>query len=93
MESAANSHTTKDDIIHLMHLNKEPTVQRHWSNLYRVLKRAELDARKLAGEHSEAANPLDCLAELFNDYKTFQPQNAMVKNISVNGQPVKKHLY
>ncbi len=46
-----------------MNLYKESTAQRHWSNLYGVFKRAELYAQKSAGEHSEAANHLDCLAE------------------------------
>jgi hypothetical protein len=60
-----------------------------------VLKRAELDARKSTGEHSKVANPLECLAELFNDYNNFRPQNAMVQYISngTSGQPVKKQPY
>jgi hypothetical protein len=56
--------------------------QRHWSDLHGILKRAELDARKSNGEHLEAANPLDCLAELFNNYRSFRPQNAMVQYVS-----------
>ena len=94
-DAAANSHTTKDDIIRLMHLFKEPVAQRHWSNLYGVLKRAELDARKSHGEHSEIANPLDCLAELFNDYENFRPQNAMVQYVASASHeaPVKKQPY
>ena len=66
-EACANNQTTKDDIVRLMHLFKEPMAQRHWSNLFGVLKRAELDARKSNGQHSEAANPLDSLAEIYND--------------------------
>jgi len=93
VKAAANNHTTKNDIARLMHLYKEPSAQCHWSNIYGVLKRAELDARKSNGEVAEAANPLDCLAEIFNDYSTFMPQNAMVKYVSVNGNPVKKQPY
>jgi len=29
---------------------------------------------------------------LFHDDEIFQPQNVIVKDVSVNGQPVKKHL-
>ncbi len=85
----------KDDIVHLMHLFKEPLAQRHWSNPFGVLKRSELDARKSNGQHSEAANPLDALAEIYNDYKNFQPENAMVNYVSVdmNSMPVKKQPY
>jgi len=70
-DAAANSHTTKDDIIRLMHLFIEPAAQRPRTNVNGVLKRAELDARKSNGELSEAANPFDCLAEIFNDYDNF----------------------
>ncbi len=70
-DAAVNSQTTKNDIIRLVHLFKEPAAQRHWSDLNRILKRSELDARKTNGEYSEAANPLPCLAELFNDYHSF----------------------
>jgi hypothetical protein len=52
-----------------------------WSNHYRVLNRAQLDARRTSGPASDAANPLSCLAELFNDYEHFQPQNLMVAYI------------
>ncbi len=63
--------------------------------MYGVLKRAELDARKSNGEHSEAANPLDYLAEIFNDYENFCPQNAMVRYVSsgTGSPPVKKQPY
>ncbi len=44
------------------------------------------------GAQSEAANALSCLAEIYNDYDSFHPQNLMVKYISpgVNRRPVKK---
>jgi hypothetical protein len=53
-----NTQTTKDDIVHLIHLFKEPSVQKHWCNLCRVLSRAELDSRKAAEVYNKAANPL-----------------------------------
>jgi len=78
-----------------MHLFKEPAAQRHWTNVNGVLKRAKLDARKSNGELSEAANPFDCLAEIFNVYDNFRPQNAMVQYVSNGSQemPVKNQPY
>jgi hypothetical protein len=91
-ETAASGQTTKDDIVRLIHLFKEPMAQRHWSNLYSVLSRPELDARKSSREYSESSNPLEFLAELFNDYDRFQPQNLMVQyvNAAPHSRPVKK---
>jgi hypothetical protein len=43
-EAATKVITTKDDIARLHHLFKDPGAQRHWTNLYAVLGRAELDA-------------------------------------------------
>jgi hypothetical protein len=87
--------TTKDDVAHLLHLFKEPVAQRHWTNLYAVLTRPELDARKSSGEYAEAANPLESLAEIFNDYEDFEPQNLMVKYVTLaaHAPPVKKFPY
>jgi hypothetical protein len=59
--------------------------QRNWSNLYGsnlygVLSRAELNA---------------CLAQCFNDYESFQPQNFMVHYVchSPNSLPTKNQQY
>jgi hypothetical protein len=54
-----------------------------------VLSRAQLDACRIAGSLSDSANPLNCLAELFNNYSELQPQNEMVKyvNDAVTGIP------
>jgi hypothetical protein len=84
--------TTKDDIARLMHLFKYPGAQVHWSNHYGVLNREQLDARRTSGPASDAANPLSCLAELFNDYAEFCPQNLMVAYVHdpAVGRPVKK---
>jgi hypothetical protein len=91
--SASNNQTTKDDIARLIHLFKEPGAQMHWSNHYGVLNRAQLDARRTAGPQSDAANPLSCLAEMFNDYNEFQPQNLMIKYVhdDATGAPKKKN--
>jgi len=62
--------------------------QRHWTNLYGVLSRNQLDARKTSGEHSEAARPLSYLAEMFNDYQGFRPQNVMVTYVSAGPNQV-----
>jgi hypothetical protein len=71
----------KDDIARLIHLFKHPGAQVHWSNHYGVLNRIKLDAWHSSGPASNAANPLSCLAELFNNYEEFQPQNLMVAYI------------
>jgi hypothetical protein len=93
-EAATKVITTKDDIARLLHLFKDPGAQRHWTNLYAVLGRAELDARKASEEYSEDANPLEHLAEMFNDYDTFCPQNVMVQYVAgPGGSPVKKSPY
>jgi hypothetical protein len=51
--------------------------------------------RKSGGEYGVSANPLASLAEIFNDYNQFQPQNLMLEYItSSNGSiPVKKFPY
>ncbi len=56
-----------------------------------VLSHAELDARKSSGEYVVAANPLTSLAEIYNHYNRFQPQNLMVKYIipTPGAHPVK----
>ena len=94
-EAAVTAQTSKDDIVRLLHLFKEPRAQRHWTNLYSVLSRPELDARKSGREYSESANPLEFLAEIFNDYNSFQPQNLMVQYVSQspNSRPIKKFPY
>jgi hypothetical protein len=59
-----------------------------------VLGRAELDARKASEEYSEDANLLEHLAEMFNDYDAFCPQNVMVQYVAgPGGSPVKKSPY
>jgi len=90
-EVAASSQNTKDDIARLLHLFKEPMAQIHWTNLFGILNRAQLDARKSAGHVSDAANPLSCLAQIYNDYDTFTPQNLMVQYVAGGrDRPVKK---
>jgi hypothetical protein len=81
-EVAASSQNTKDDIAWLLHLFKEPMAQIHWTDLFGILNRAQLDARKSAGHVSDAANPLSCLAKIYNDYDAFTPQNLMVQYVA-----------
>jgi hypothetical protein len=94
-ENQRDKNTTKDDIACLLHLYKDPMAHCHWSNLYGVLSRAELDARKSTGPQAEAENPLNSLVECFNDYETFQPQHVMVEYVSAspNMLPVKRQPY
>jgi hypothetical protein len=89
-DAAVSNQTNKDDIARLIHLFKEPGAQVHWTNLNGILNREQLDARRSTGPQSEAANPLAYLAEMFNDYNNFTPQNLMVRYISSgSGRPVK----
>jgi hypothetical protein len=37
--------------------------------------------RKFSAEYSEAANLLESLAEIFNDYRSFEPQNLIAQYI------------
>jgi hypothetical protein len=62
--ASVTNHTTKDDIVRLLHLFKEPRAQRHWTNLHGVMNRAELDSRKAPAVYAEASNPLCHLAEI-----------------------------
>jgi hypothetical protein len=93
--ATVSTQSTKDDIVRLIHLFKEPVAQRHWTDLYSVLSRPELDARKSGGEYAIAANPLAALAEIFNDYDRFQPQNLMLQYVTKEpgSRPVKKFPY
>ena len=57
-----------------------------------------MDARKTTGKAGEAANAMSCLAEIFNDYVGFTPQNLMVAYHTIpdrNGNmvTVKKNPY
>ncbi len=93
--SAHNTHTSKDDIVQLIHLFKEPSVQRHWTKLHGIMKRADLDTRKTPPAYAEGANPLSYLAEVFNNYDEFMPQNLMVEYSSagIYLPPMKKNPY
>jgi hypothetical protein len=92
VSATANSASTKDDIARLIHLYKEPLAQRHWTDLYSVLTRSELDARKSDGNYGVPANTLSSLVDIFNDYDNFVPQNLMLQYVtSQQGlRPVKK---
>ena len=94
-QSLREAQTTKDDIVRLLHLFKEPSVQKHWTNLHGVMKRADLDARKSPAIYAAGSNPLNFLAEMYNDYDEFCPQNVMVQYspMGPNLPPVKKQPY
>ena len=51
-EAVAKIMTTKEEGVHLIHFFMEPAAQRHWTNLYTVLSRVELDARKSSEDYS-----------------------------------------
>jgi hypothetical protein len=53
--------------------NNTGEVQSYGANISRV----ELDARKSGSSLSDATNPLDMPAEIFNNYEEFTPQHAM----------------
>jgi len=94
-QNQRDSNTTKDDTAWLLHLYKDLMAQRHWSTLYGILSRAELDGRKSTGVQSKATNPLCYLAEQFNDYESFQAQNLMAQYVcpGPNMVPVKRQPY
>ncbi len=77
--SARNTQMSKDDIVRLIHLFKEPSVLRHWMNLHGIIKRADLDARKAPPAYAKSANPLSYLVEMFINNEEFIPQNLMVE--------------
>jgi hypothetical protein len=84
--SSRAANVTKDDLARLIHLFKEPVAQQHWTKFNGAnMSRVELDARKSSSSLSEAANPLDMLAEIFNDYDEFTPQHAMLEYTSRDG--------
>lgn len=71
-----------------MHLYKEPSAQQYWTKFNGAnIARSELDARKSGSSLSEAANPLDSLADLFNNYEDFTPQHAMLEYTCRDGNP------
>jgi hypothetical protein len=53
------------------------------------MSRSELDARKSGSSLAEAANPLDSLAAMFNNYEDFTPQHAMLEYIYRDGYPAR----
>jgi hypothetical protein len=89
--AAENLASTKDDIARLIHSFKEPLAQRHWTDLYSVLTRSKIDARKSGGNYAVPANPLASVAEIFNDYNNCVPQNLMLQYLTSQqgSRPVK----
>ena len=70
-------------------------MQCHWTNLHGIMKRADLNAHKAPPAYAKGANPLSYLAEMFNDYEEFMPQNLMVEYSSpgIHLLPVTKNPY
>lgn len=72
--------TSKDDLCRLAELRKFPGALAHWSRTESSLTREQLDARHSrtpsgrAGTLADEADPYGCLAEIFNDYHSFDPQ-------------------
>lgn len=59
------------------------------------MKRADLNAHKAPPAYAKGANPLSYLAEMFNNYEEFTPQNIMVEYSSprIHLPPLKKNPY
>ncbi len=94
-EASINAQNMKDDIARLLHLFKEPVAQVHWSNLYGVLNRAELDARRTEGPLSDAANALSCLVEIFKNYESFARRTSwlnMFLQVEISARSRELHL-
>mmetsp|Transcript_19960 Transcript_19960/g.33409 ORF Transcript_19960/g.33409 Transcript_19960/m.33409 type:complete len:223 (-) Transcript_19960:953-1621(-) len=67
--------TTKDDRARLLHLYVDPAAQGLWTEAYGVMDRVTLDARNSA----DTVSSWDRLAEMFNDYDTYNYQNLSVQ--------------
>jgi hypothetical protein len=84
----------KNDLVRLLELRKYPEAQVFWTATEASYNRRILDARKsssapnLAGTGSLAddSDPYGQLAEIFNDYKEFTSQNALIQYHCVNGK-------
>jgi len=91
--------THKDDLARLLHLYKDPDMQIAWTQTTATMSRAQLDARHSSAPNADASgtlgdhsSPWETLAERFNDYAEFTPQNATVKYIAATSMfalPVK----
>ncbi len=75
-------------ISRLPHLFKEPMVQCHWTNVYSILSRYQLDSEKTTGVQSAVASSLSCLTELHNDYETSEYNSS-----GPNQRPVERQLF
>ena len=84
----------KDDLCRLLELKNFPDAQMRWTSAMEPMDRRTLDARNSnvasdssgRGFLSDDADPYGGLAEIFNNYDTFTPQNRLIKYI--NNQPV-----
>ncbi len=81
----------KDDLARLLHLYKDPDMQIAWTQTASTMTRLQLDARHSttpdaggAGTLGDHATPWETLAERFNDYAEFTPQNESVRYIAAS---------
>jgi hypothetical protein len=69
--------TTKDDLARLLHLRVDPGAAADWTSALREKTRAQLDVINSA-EQAADADPYNRLAEKFNNYDTYNYQNACI---------------
>lgn len=83
---ARKENTSKEDLVRLLHLRKEPCAQLAWSRTEEALARRALDARNSidaptasgVGSLADEADPFGELASIFNNYDAFCPCNDFV---------------
>ncbi len=85
-KTSANIQMTKVCEVCLMHLFKKLVVQVHCRNHFVFSNRAQLDHCQSTGPSSYADPLLSWLANIFNDYSSFQPQIVIVSNKQTNKQ-------
>ncbi|KAJ1413442.1 hypothetical protein B484DRAFT_170388 [Ochromonadaceae sp. CCMP2298] len=85
--------TTKDDMVRLLSLRTDCCAQMHWANAAEGHgSRGVTDARNssaapdgMGGSMAEPADPYGSLADIFNNYVEFTPENQLI--VYVDGKP------
>lgn len=77
-----SENTNKHDRARLLHLYKDPRAQMAWTGAYNPLSRKDLDSPARTSQY------FDTLASMFNDYKSYTYQNAVVKYDLRTGRPM-----
>lgn len=98
IEKQRKDAVSKDDLVRLLELKKLPAAQALWKQTEETMSRRVLDARKstdapggtASSSLADDADPWGNLAALFNDYKGFSPQNAVIQYEEKDGvsQPI-----